>query len=140
MIEFSIFGLIFYFIYRRTNHSGLRQLDSYDVDYIYRTYLRKAEKHYRSELVSFDVVMISKLSKVKAILVNLFGGIVRTDLVAQAILNAYEDGMISVPIYARISGAESEKSKKMLSNSNAKLYDTVEEAISSLVQFMRMSK
>jgi succinyl-CoA synthetase beta subunit len=34
--------------------------------------------------------------------------------------------MISVPIYARISGAESEKSKKMLSNSNAKLYDTVE--------------
>ena len=60
-------------------------------------------------------------------------------LVAQAILNAYQDGMISVPIYARISGAESEKSKKMLSNSNAKLYDTVEEAISSLVQYKELS-
>jgi succinyl-CoA synthetase beta subunit len=93
-----------------------------------------------TETIYKALEVISKLSKVKAILVNLFGGIVRTDLVAQAILNAYEDGMISVPIYARISGAESEKSKKMLSNSNAKLYDTVEEAISSLVQFMRMSK
>jgi succinyl-CoA synthetase beta subunit len=80
------------------------------------------------------------LSKVKAILVNLFGGIVRTDLVAQAILDAYKDGMISVPIYARISGAESDKSKQMLSNSNAKLYDTVEEAISSLVQYIGSMK
>lgn len=93
-----------------------------------------------TETIYKALEVISKLSKVKAILVNLFGGIVRTDLVAQAILNAYDDGMISVPIYARISGAESEKSKKMLSNSNAELYDTVEEAISSLVQFMRMSR
>ncbi len=84
--------------------------------------------------------VISKLSSVKAILVNLFGGIVRTDLVAQAILDAYKDGMISVPIYARISGAESEKSRQMLSNSNAKLYDTVEEAISSLVHYIGLSK
>jgi succinyl-CoA synthetase beta subunit len=48
--------------------------------------------------------------------------------------------MISVPIYARISGAESDKSKQMLSNSNAKLYDTVEEAISSLVQYIGSMK
>jgi succinyl-CoA synthetase beta subunit len=61
-------------------------------------------------------------------------------LVAQAILDAYKDGMISVPIYARISGAESDKSKQMLSNSNAKLYDTVEEAISSLVQYIGSMK
>ena len=93
-----------------------------------------------TETIYKALEVISKLSKIKAILVNLFGGIVRTDLVAQAILNAYQDGMISVPIYARISGAESEKSKKMLSNSNAKLYDTVEEAISSLVQYKELSK
>jgi succinyl-CoA synthetase beta subunit len=93
-----------------------------------------------TETIYKALEVISKLSKIKAILVNLFGGIVRTDLVAQAILNAYQDGMINVPIYARISGAESEKSKKMLSNSNAKLYDTVEEAISSLVQYKELSK
>lgn len=93
-----------------------------------------------TETIYKALEVISKLPKIKAILVNLFGGIVRTDLAAQAIINAYEDGMISVPIYARISGAESDKSKKMLSNSNAKLYDTVEEAISSLVQYIGLSK
>ena len=93
-----------------------------------------------TETIYKALEVISKLSKIKAILVNLFGGIVRTDLVAQAILDAYKDGMISVPIYARISGAESDKAKQMLSSSNAKLYDTVEEAITSLVQYIERSK
>ncbi len=93
-----------------------------------------------TETIYKALEVISKLSKIKAILVNLFGGIVRTDLVAQAILDAHKDGMISVPIYARISGAESDKAKQMLSNSNAKLYDTVEEAITSLVQYIGRSK
>ena len=93
-----------------------------------------------TETIYKALEVISKLSKIKAILVNLFGGIVRTDLVAQAILDAHKDGMISVPIYARISGAESDKAKQMLSNSNAKLYDTVEEAITSLVQYIERSK
>jgi succinyl-CoA synthetase beta subunit len=93
-----------------------------------------------TETIYKALEVISKLKKVKAILVNLFGGIVRTDLVAQAILEAYKDGMISLPIYARISGAESDKAKQMLSNSNAKLFDTVEEAISSLVQYIGLSK
>jgi succinyl-CoA synthetase beta subunit len=93
-----------------------------------------------TETIYKALEVISRLSKVKAILVNLFGGIVRTDLVAQAIVDAYKHGMISVPIYARISGAESDKAKQMLSNSNAKLYDTVEEAISSLVQYIGLSK
>jgi succinyl-CoA synthetase beta subunit len=93
-----------------------------------------------TETIYKALEVISKLSNVKAILVNLFGGIVRTDLVAQAILDAYKVGTISVPIYARISGAESDKSKQMLSNSNAKIYDTVEEAIASLVQFIGVNK
>ena len=93
-----------------------------------------------TETIYKALEVISKLSKIKAILVNLFGVIVSTDLVAQAILDAHKDGMISVPIYARISGAESDKAKQMLSSSNAKLYDTVEEAITSLVQYIERSK
>jgi len=77
--------------------------------------------------------LISKIPKIKAILVNLFGGIVRTDLVAQAILDAYKTGFIVVPIYARISGAESEKARSMLSDTRANIYDSVEDAISSLI-------
>ncbi|MGI0025114.1 MAG: succinate--CoA ligase subunit beta, partial [Nitrososphaera sp.] len=65
--------------------------------------------------------VISKIARVEAILVNLFGGIVRTNLVAQAILDAYKNNLISVPVFARISGAESERARGMLNGSGAKL-------------------
>ncbi len=77
--------------------------------------------------------VISKINQIKAILVNLFGGIVRTNLVAQAILDAYKNNLVNVPVFARITGAESEKAKAMLAGSKAKLYDTVEEAIEQAV-------
>jgi succinyl-CoA synthetase beta subunit len=75
--------------------------------------------------------VISKMKKNVAILVNLFGGIVKTNLVAQAIIDAYNDNLIDIPLYARISGAESEKAKEMLKSTKAKLFDTVEEAINT---------
>jgi succinyl-CoA synthetase beta subunit len=78
--------------------------------------------------------VISKVNKIHTILVNLFGGIVRTDLVAQAILNAYNDGTITVPVFARITGAESEKARELLINSKARLFNTVEEAINAAVK------
>jgi succinyl-CoA synthetase beta subunit len=79
--------------------------------------------------------VISIVDKIRVILVNLFGGIVRTDLVAQAILNAYNDGTIKVPVFARITGAESEKARELLKNSNAGLFNTVEEAINAAVKY-----
>jgi succinyl-CoA synthetase beta subunit len=86
-----------------------------------------------SETIYKALGVISELPKIKAILVNLFGGIVRTDLVAQGILDAYKNNIINVPVFARISGAESEKAKQMLQGSRAKLFDTVEEAINAVV-------
>ena len=80
------------------------------------------------------IKIISKIKKINAILINLFGGIVKTDLVAYALLDAYKDNLIDVPVFARISGAESEKAKEMLKGSQAKLHDTVEEAIQAAVK------
>ncbi|HEY7110299.1 MAG TPA: succinate--CoA ligase subunit beta [Nitrososphaeraceae archaeon] len=88
-----------------------------------------------TETIYRALEVISKIPRVKTILVNLFGGIVRTDLVAHAIVKAYDDGIITVPIYARISGAESEKARIILSGTRANIYDSVEEAISSLINF-----
>jgi succinyl-CoA synthetase beta subunit len=79
--------------------------------------------------------VISKVDKIHAILVNLFGGIVRTDLVAQAILNAYNDGTIRVPVFARITGSESEKARELLNGSKARLFNSVEEAINAAVKY-----
>ena len=77
--------------------------------------------------------LISRIKRIEVILVNLFGGIVRTSLVAQAILDAYKNNLINVPVFARISGAESDKARQMLKGSRAKLYNTVEEAIQAAV-------
>ncbi|HET6589749.1 MAG TPA: ATP-grasp domain-containing protein [Candidatus Nitrosocosmicus sp.] len=86
-----------------------------------------------SETIYEALKVISRIPKIKAILVNLFGGIVRTDLVAQGILDAYKNNILKVPVYARISGAESERAKELLKGSDAKLFDTVEEAINAVV-------
>ena len=87
-----------------------------------------------TETIYEALKVISGLKNIDAILVNLFGGIVKTNLVAQAILEAYNNGILRVPVFARISGAESEIAKEMLKGSYAKLYDTVEEAILAAVE------
>ena len=61
------------------------------------------------------------------------GELLELILVAQGILDAYKNNIINVPVFARISGAESEKAKQMLQGSRAKLFDTVEEAINAVV-------
>jgi succinyl-CoA synthetase beta subunit len=93
-----------------------------------------------TETIYEALKVISKIKKVEAILVNLFGGIVRTNLVAQAVLDAYKNNLMSVPVFARISGADSEKAREMLQGSRAKLYNTVEEAIDFAVSAVNNSR
>lgn len=87
-----------------------------------------------TESVYTALTLISKIPKIKAILVNLFGGIVRTSLVAQAIVDAYKNKIIDVPLFTRISGAESDLAREILKGSTAKMFDSVEEAIAAAVK------
>lgn len=87
-----------------------------------------------SETIYQALTVISKVNTVQAIVVNLFGGIVRTDLVAQGIRRAYSNNLITVPLFARISGAESEKAKEILIDSKAHLFERIEDAIRASVQ------
>ena len=89
------------------------------------------------ESVYEAVTLISKLPRVKTILVNLYGGIVRTTTIASAFLKAYDDGLISFNVFARLKGAESVKAKEMLKDSKIQLYDTVEQAITFAVKEAR---
>ncbi len=86
-----------------------------------------------TETVYEALTLISKMKKVKGILVNLYGGIVKTTTVATAFIKAYEDRIIDIPVFARMSGAEADKSKEMLKGSSTKMFDTVEEAINAAV-------
>ena len=64
--------------------------------------------------------LILKDPNVKAILVNIFGGIVRCDRVAQGIIDAYKNigDNIKVPIIVRLQGTNSESAKTLIQNSN----------------------
>ena len=65
--------------------------------------------------------LILKDPNVKAILVNIFGGIVRCDRVAQGIIDAYNnigDNNIKVPIIVRLQGTNSDSAKTLIQNSN----------------------
>ena len=86
-----------------------------------------------TETIYDSLKVISKTKRIRAILINLFGGIVKTSMVAQGILRAYHEGIIEVPTFARITGAESETAKALLKNSNAKMYDSAEQAIRGML-------
>ena len=86
-----------------------------------------------TETVYEALTLISRMKKVKGILVNLYGGIVKTTTVATAFIKAYENKLVDIPVFARMSGAEADKSKEMLKDSRTKMFDTVEEAINAAV-------
>ncbi|MCS6935715.1 MAG: ADP-forming succinate--CoA ligase subunit beta [Chitinophagales bacterium] len=66
--------------------------------------------------------IILKDPNVKAILVNIFGGIVRCDRVAQGIVDAYKSiGSIPVPIIVRLQGTNAEEGKKIIDDSGLKV-------------------
>ncbi len=71
--------------------------------------------------------IILKDKNVKAILVNIFGGIVRCDRVAQGIVDAYKNmGTINVPIIVRLQGTNAELAKKLIDESGLKVYSAIE--------------
>ncbi len=86
------------------------------------------------ESVYEALILISKMENVKGILVNLFGGIVRTTTVASAFIKAFKNKLIDHTVYARLKGAESKESKEMLKDlQQTKLFESVEEAIIAAV-------
>ena len=62
--------------------------------------------------------------KVKAVLVNIFGGIVRCDRVAKGIVQAYKNmnDQIKVPIIVRLEGTNSKEAKKIIDASGLQIF------------------
>ena len=70
--------------------------------------------------------IILKDPAVKAILVNIFGGIVRCDRVAEGIIEAYKNiGNISIPIVIRLQGTNAELAKEMIDRSGLKVMSAI---------------
>ena len=86
--------------------------------------------------------IILKDENVKAILVNIFGGIVRCDRVAQGVVDAYHNmGSIGVPIIVRLQGTNAEEAKKIIDESGLKVYSAIQlgEAAGLVKQILQAS-
>ncbi|NOU45436.1 MAG: ADP-forming succinate--CoA ligase subunit beta [Bacteroidales bacterium] len=71
--------------------------------------------------------IILKDPNVKAILVNIFGGIVRCDRVAQGIVDAYNNiGTINVPIIVRLQGTNAAEGKQLIDQSGLKVFSAIQ--------------
>ena len=85
--------------------------------------------------------LILKDPKVKAILVNIFGGIVRCDRVAQGIVDAYKNmgDSIQVPIIVRLQGTNADIAKALIDNSGLAVHSAVlfQEAADKVQEVLR---
>lgn len=68
---------------------------------------------------AFKIILSDK--NVKAVLVNIFGGIVRCDLIANGIIDAVKEVGINVPVVVRLEGNNAELGREILANSGLKI-------------------
>lgn len=74
-----------------------------------------------TERVSEAFKLILSDPKVEAILVNIFGGIVRCDLIAEGIITAIKETGVNVPVVVRLEGTKVEEGKKLLDESGLEI-------------------
>ncbi len=79
-----------------------------------------------AETVEAGFRIILKDPSVKAILLNIFGGIVRCDRVAQGVVDAYKSiGNITIPVIVRLQGTNAEEGKQLIDNSGLKVHSAI---------------
>ena len=73
------------------------------------------------EKVSAALKIILSDKSVKGILINIFGGIMKCDVLAQGVVDAAKEVKISVPLVVRLAGTNFQKGKKILTSSGLKI-------------------
>ena len=93
-----------------------------------------------AETVEAGFRIILKDSNVKAILLNIFGGIVRCDRVANGVVQAYKNiGEINVPIIVRLQGTNSKEGAKIIDESGLEVFskNTLQEAADKVNEILK---
>jgi len=70
--------------------------------------------------------------RIKAVLINIFGGITRGDEVAKGVVEALNEVKTNKPIFIRLKGTNEEEGRKILAEVGLKTYETAEEAMDAL--------
>jgi succinyl-CoA synthetase beta subunit len=79
-----------------------------------------------AETVEAGFRIIMSDPNVKAILINIFGGIVRCDRVANGVVEAYKKiGDVKIPIIVRLQGTNAEEAKRIIDESGLKVFSAI---------------
>ena len=86
---------------------------------------------------AFKIILSDK--NVRGILINIFGGIMKCDVLAQGVVEAAKERKISVPLVVRLAGTNFEEGKKILQNSNLKIIsaDNLDDAAKKIVEAIK---
>ncbi len=86
---------------------------------------------------AFELILSNP--KVRAILVNIFGGIVRCDLIAEGVINAVKSVGVRVPVVVRLEGTNADKAREMLAGSGLTIHSATDltEAARTVVALAR---
>ena len=91
------------------------------------------------EKVSAALKIILSDKSVKGILINIFGGIMKCDVLAQGVVDAAKEVKISVPLVVRLAGTNFQKGKKILTSSGLKIIsaNNLEDAAKKIVKAIK---
>ena len=83
---------------------------------------------------AFKIILLDK--NIKGILINIFGGIMRCDVLAQGVVDAAKETNLSVPLVVRLAGTNVELGKEILKKSNLKIIsaNNLEDAAKKIVE------
>lgn len=90
-----------------------------------------------SDRVKAAISIINRDPEVKSILINIFGGIVRCDVVVEGVIKAVNELNVQKPIIMRIKGTNADKAGQMVRESGLKMFwfDNVDEAAKKAISF-----
>ncbi len=92
----------------------------------------------QSERVKECVQLVLMNEKVKALLINIFGGITRGDEVAKGVVQAIQELNVKIPIVVRVEGTNADQAKQILSGANLIPADSVQEAAEKVVESLKL--
>lgn len=80
------------------------------------------------------ITLVMTKPEIKAVLINVLGGITRCDVVATAIIQALDESDIKKPLIVRLTGTNEEQAAKMLRQAEVSNYHDMEEAVRAVVK------
>ena len=87
----------------------------------------------QAEIIKTGVLLVMSKPEVKAVLINILGGITRCDLVARGIVDALNESAIKKPIAVRMIGTNEQEGTRMLRQAGVHAYSSMEEAVEAVL-------